>query len=312
MSTDARERPLFLKPVPLSSLHDDALAFLTAKEAEGVSPKTRKIYSDELRGLVAFLEARGVHHVRDVAPTDLRAYLLALAERRNPGGCHIAFRVMRTFLLWWERETEPRGWSNPIRKVKAPKLRPEPLEPVSLETVKAMLQACDGKTLADARDKALIMALLDSGLRASEFLALNLEDVNLATGAVRVQQGKGGKWRTVFLSPKTRLAVRRYLRLRGDVKDNEPLWAAVDGRRLAYEGLRQILRRRAMQAGVPAPSPHDFRRAAALLMLRNGIDLVSLQRLLGHSDLSVIQRYLKQTQDDLAEAHQRASPVNWL
>ncbi|GAB4405088.1 MAG: hypothetical protein Kow00123_17150 [Anaerolineales bacterium] len=89
-----------------------------------------------------------------------------------------------------------------------------------------------------------------------------------------------------------------------------PLWITRTGDRLTYWGLRQILRRRAERAGVPAPSPHDFRRAFALAALRNGVDLISLQRLLGHADLTVIRRYLAQTDGDLQAAHAKASPVD--
>ena len=92
-----------------------------------------------------------------------------------------------------------------------------------------------------------------------------------------------------------------------------PLWASRAGTRLTYWGLRMILQRRAERAGVPVPSPHSFRRAFALASLRGGMDVETLRRLLGHSDLSVLSRYLAQTKEDLAEAHGKASPVSrWL
>ena len=93
----------------------------------------------------------------------------------------------------------------------------------------------------------------------------------------------------------------------------DPLWVSVQGNRLTYWGLRQVIRRRAEKAGVPAPSLHSFRRAFALLCLRNGADVYSLQKLMGHSDLSVLRRYLKQTEDDLRATHEKHGPVdNWL
>jgi site-specific recombinase XerD len=83
-----------------------------------------------------------------------------------------------------------------------------------------------------------------------------------------------------------------------------------DGTGLTYWGLCQIARRRAEKAGVPVPSLHSFRRAFALYALKNGADIYSLQRLMGHSGLTVLRRYLKQTEADLLEAHRRAGPVD--
>jgi len=80
--------------------------------------------------------------------------------------------------------------------------------------------------------------------------------------------------------------------------------------RLVYDGLRSILTRRAQEAGVEEPALHDFRRAFALSMLRNGMDIFTLAKLMGHEGISVLQRYLKQTNLDTEEAHRRAGPVD--
>lgn len=98
--------------------------------------------------------------------------------------------------------------------------------------------------------------------------------------------------------------------VRGELAADAPLWATANGQRLTYWGLRQVIRRRAKAAGVPVPGLHSFRRAFAILSLRGGVDLVSLQRLMGHSDLSVIKRYLAQTEGDLKAAHAKGGPVD--
>ncbi len=83
----------------------------------------------------------------------------------------------------------------------------------------------------------------------------------------------------------------------------------VTGTRLTYNGLRELLRRRARAAGVDEPSPHDFRRGFALAMLRAGVDVLSISRLMGHTSLAVLQRYIKQTDMDGMIAHAKGSPV---
>jgi hypothetical protein len=87
-------------------------------------------------------------------------------------------------------------------------------------------------------------------------------------------------------------------------------WLTDEGEGLTYWGLNEVIRRRAKAAKVKKPGLHDFRRAFALNFLRNGGDIFTLQSLMGHADLQVLRRYLAQTNDDLREAHRKASPVD--
>lgn len=120
--------------------------------------------------------------------------------------------------------------------------------------------------------------------------------------------------RITFLGAKARRELVRYLRLRPDARPSDPLWATETGSRLTYAGLRQVVRRRALRAGLDhEPSLHSFRRSFALFSLRAGCDIYSLQKLMGHADLTVLRRYLAQTEADLKAAHEKAGPVdNWL
>ena len=202
----------------------------------------------------------------------------------------------------------PDGWKNPIRRVKASKLPTDPIEPIQIEEIQQLLKTCQGN-YSGTRDKAMMLGLLDTGARAKEFLNINLEDVDLATGAVMIRQGKGRKPRMVFLGRKSIRAIRKYLLYR---KDNHPaLWISTQGERMTYSALRCFLRRRAEQVGMKGiPTQHDFRRAFALIMLRNGVDIFALQKLMGHSDLQILRRYLAQTDQDIHNAHMRGSPVD--
>ena len=299
-----------IRLLPGSNLARDVQAFLVDRQARGLSPRTVQFYRDELRGLRQFLEGFGINDVQDLSAGHLRAFLLQLGKTRNPGGVHAAYRAMKAFLRWWEVETEPERWSNPIRKVHPPRVRQEPLAPIPLNDLRAMLNTCQRRTFIGDRDRAMMLALLDSGCRASEFVALNLGDVDIASGAVLVRSGKGGRFRTVFFGRRMKRALLRYLRHRPDTESEDPLWVTQDRARLTYGGLRSIVRRRSLRAGISTPSLHSFRRAFAILSLRSGADLVTLQRLLGHCDLSVLRRYLKQTKDDLRAAHEKHGPVD--
>jgi integrase/recombinase XerC/integrase/recombinase XerD len=251
-----------------------------------------------------------VSEIEQIAPDVIRAYLLELEARgANPGGRHAKSRALRAFLTWYQAEAEPDGWTNPITKVKPPKVEVEPIEGISPEDVKRLLAACPD-TFTGIRDRAILLCLLDTGARMREFLALDLADVDTIAGNVVIRKGKNRRPRIVFIGKRTRRALRAYLRLRTD--SSPALWVTSAGDRLAPRSLQSMLERRAAQAGTDAPSPHDFRRACALAMIRAGVDVFTLQRLMGHSDLSVLRVYLAQDANDLERAFEKASPSDRL
>ena len=199
-------------------------------------------------------------------------------------------------------------WENPIRNVNAPRVHVKPLDPIDMDDIHALLNTCQRHTFTGDRDRAIILALLDTGVRAHEFLNIEIADLNIITGAILIRTGKGRKPRTLFLGRTSRRAARAYLKHHRDI--NNALWVTKNGEHLAYCGLRSIMRRRASQAGIATPSLHSFRRAFALNMLRAGVDVYSLQKLMGHADLQVLRRYLAQTDQDTLEAHRRGGPVD--
>ena len=141
-------------------------------------------------------------------------------------------------------------------------------------------------------------------------LDMDLSGIEIITGSMTIKHGKGGKARVVFIGSKTRKVLRAYIKARND---NLPyLWIKLDASVcLDYYGLRAILNRRCIKAGVRKRMPHAFRRAFALNMLRAGCDVYSLQKLMGHADLQILLRYLAITREDTRAAHQRSSPVDF-
>ena len=192
----------------------------------------------------------------------------------------------------------------------APKVPVEILEPVKSDEVLQLLSFCDTKSMLGLRDCAIILTLMDTGIRASELLAINNKDLDLRNGKIIIRKGKGDKYRIVFISEKTQRLIRAYLNERSDF--SPVLWITKTGTQLQYSGLRQIIRRRSKDANIDSPSLHSFRRYFALQMLRSGVDIFSLQKLMGHSDIQILRRYLQQTEEDIRSAHQLGGPVNRL
>jgi integrase/recombinase XerD len=270
---------------------------------------TLLFYRSKLKDFIEFCSSNNIQKVFQIEPTHIRTFILILQEKgHNPGGVHSYYRVIKAFLRWFENEYEPENWKNPIVLVKAPKNPVIQLDAVNIEVAQAIINVCPRNTFFGARDRAIIFCLLDTGLRASELCSMNIDDVNYITGEVHVLKGKGRKPRYVFLGSKSRKALRTYIRFRQD--DNDALWLSRNHTRLGYWSLESMIHRRAKEANVHAPTLHSFRRWFALTCLRSGMDAFSLQELMGHADLQVLRRYIKQTSLDLQTAHQRASPVD--
>ncbi len=310
MSTKAHEQRIITFSVS-SDMQTWIEAFLHDRQAAGVSPGTLKFYQDKFKNLLTFAQLRAVNEPGEIDALFIRNFLLWLQERgNNAGGVHQHYRALRAFVRWWALETEPVQWKNPFAKVKPPKLNPEPLEPVSLADIEKLLAAC-GDEKQGIRDRAIFLTLLDTGSRASELTALNVQDYNPVNGSLYIRHGKGDKFRVVFLGQTARRVMRRWLAERGtQAGPLFPSWQT--GERLTYSGLREAVKRRAAAAGIEPPELHSFRRAFAINCLRCGMDVFSLQTLMGHADLQIVRRYLKQTESDLSAAHAAASPVDKL
>lgn len=282
--------------------------FLLDRHSQGLSERTVSFYDEKLRGFYSYCLMNDKTTIGEITSQFLRNYFLSLDQTgHNAGGCHAFFRTLRAFFNWYENEIDEEGFRNPMRKIKPPRVRTEPLQPANIEDIGKMLKVCEN-TVFGFRDRAILLVLMDTGARAQELLCLDRKDVDQVTGNIHITRGKGGKPREAFIGRTTRVALRKYMR--HIPPDIEYLWLSREGSRLSYGGLRSIMRRLSERAGVLTPSIHSFRRYFALEMLRSGVDVFSLQLLMGHADIQVLRRYLKQTNTDTLEAHLKGRPVD--
>lgn len=275
----------------------------------GLSPSTIKYYKEQLAYFQEFLKSKNIATINPITAKIIRDYLAYLEEKGlNAGGQSAAYRAIRAMQYWWETEMEG-DYQAPIRKVEAPKVNTEPVPGITPEEIQKLVDSCRGEN--EKRDRAIFLVLFDTGVRAHELINLNISDVNFISGSVIVRHGKGDKSRMVFLGVKSRRALKAYLRRRGTVKPADPLFATDDGDRIKYWTLKDMLYRRSKDAKLNGtPFLHDFRRAFALALWRNGTDIVTISRLMGHSSIEVLKRYLAQDEEDLAKAHAKSSPVD--
>jgi len=285
--------------------------FLIDRRARQLSRRTIENYGEKLQRFREFARDRRIRSFEEVTANDIRSFIVMLEEEgHNKGGVHSFWRPLKTIFLWFENEFEPDDWKNPIRKVVAPKANTDPIPGVPMSDVLRMIDTCDPRTFTGMRDIAIFRTLLDTGVRRSEFCNMRIMDINLDTGEIHVPVGKGDKARAVVVGPTARRDINRYLRKRQSKDPRDWLWVTKGNTQLQPMGLREIIRRRAKMANVACPSPHDFRRTFALECLRNGMDIIQLRRLMGHTSTKVLERYLALQTEDLLEAHEKCGPVD--
>lgn len=199
---------------------------------------------------------------------------------------------------------------NPVRQIKAPIAEKKTVVPLSRAEILALLESAFHSPYPyySYRDRAIIFTLLDTGIRATELCNLQIKDLNRVTRHIRVV-GKGRKERLVPISEETIEAIEEYLRMRGDINHTSPLFALKSGKPMERCKLRKILAEIGHKSGVSHVFPHRFRHTFAIQFLRNGGNIYLLQKILGHSTLDMVKRYLAIAQHDIDHDHAIASPV---
>lgn len=286
-------------------LRDAYSVFLVDRKARGFTTSTVRYYEQKLGAFVTWAEQDGVHTIAQLKADTVRAYIVCLQERGLKEATVIgAARAVRAFSNFAVAE----GWvaRSPMATVPNPKPAKRILPAFSAEEVVRLLTAAP-----DARARALVLFLLDTGLRAAEAAKLNGGDIDLQSGTVRVNEGKGRKDRISFLGAKSRRALVTYYAAAGWPAQDEAVWRNErTGERLTDSGLRQLLHEVGEQARVDHCHPHTFRRTFALWSLRRGMNVHALARLMGHVDIQVLRQYLPLVEADLQAAHRNAAPVD--
>jgi integrase/recombinase XerC len=301
-------------PVDVAALPDEVRRFERWLEGERrASPETRRAYLSDLASYASYLGEVGVALVPS-SPTAVRGWLGREAATCGPTSIGRKLSTARSFYRFLVKERV--ATSNPARAVQAPR-RPRKLPEVLPEAdVAALLDApADGAPLA-LRDHAFLELLYSSGLRVSELTGLDLDDLDLAEGLVRVL-GKGRKERVVPVGGPARDALRRWIEggrpalLSGPdaVRARGALFVNYRGGRLSPRSVARRLDRWVTAAGLPRHvHPHVLRHCFATHLLSGGADLRGIQELLGHASLSTTQRYTHLDWKRLAEVYDRAHP----
>ncbi|HEY5183895.1 MAG TPA: tyrosine-type recombinase/integrase [Actinomycetes bacterium] len=262
--------------------------------AERKSPATIKVYGDGVRRFQAWAALNHRDPVLDRAA--VAAFVADLLDGgAEPATARSRHLALRRFTAWLVEEGELA--TDPLVGSRPPKLDTKIIPVLDDEQLKALVRACQGATLRDRRDEALVRLMAETGMRAGEVVALRVGDVDLHKGLVVVRRGKGGRGRTVSVGPQATRALDRYLRLRRAhrLADTAEMWLGDRGKTLNYYGLHAALRTRATQAGIERFHPHMLRHTAASRWLAAGGSEGGLMAVAGWTRRDMIDRYARAT-----------------
>jgi integrase/recombinase XerC len=289
----------------------DFLDYLTY--ARNVSINTVGAYRDDLESFTGFLcndyftFARDQLDLRRIDHVAVRSYLAHLA-RKKLSRASIArhLSALRSFFKYLMREEIVEA--NPARGVATPRREKHLPSVLQASDIAVLLEAPDLSSALGIRDRAWLELLYASGLRISELVGIDLDDIQIRARLVKVR-GKGAKERIVPFGTKAEEAIRAYLPVRNGSEDESALFVNYRGERITARSVRRLfngyVRDTSLRAGV---SPHTLRHSFATHLLNAGADLRAIQELLGHASLSTTQKYTHLNDWQLIEVYKKAHP----
>jgi len=269
------------------------------------SVQTLRAYRNDLYQYLSFLVGEGCHDLESVTRLLLRGFL-AYLKKQDYSKTTIARKLVsiRSLYKFLCREGILKG--NPAENIRAPKLEKKLPGFMSIKQTETLLDLPVMDTVSGVRDRAIMETLYSTGMRVSELVGTDIDDIDFFNEVVKVK-GKGRKERLQPIGNHALDAIRSYLDKRGS--DNKALFLNKRGGRLTERSVARMLEKYVKMAGMSLNiSPHTFRHSFATHLLDSGADLRSVQELLGHANLSSTQIYTHITTERLKQVYDKAHP----
>ncbi|MGD9118534.1 MAG: tyrosine-type recombinase/integrase [Dehalococcoidia bacterium] len=297
--------------------------FKLSCQTEGLSPKTTEWYTSFLLRFLGFLDQNELPaQLNHIEKIHIRQFILYLQqEARTPyktkplSGATVQgyVRALKAFFAWAEREEYIP--TNVMTKIPIPKAEIRVINTFSETQVQSLFNLCLSSNGNSIRNTLILLLLLDCGLRVSELTGIQLDDINLEEGIIKIRKAKGNKERYVPVGNIAQKFLWKYI----NTSRPKPLTPHITnlllndkGLPLTKNGVQQMLRRYSKKAGIKGTrcSPHTCRHTFARNYLMNGGDIFSLQKILGHSSLASVRIYLNLFSADIKKQHRQFSPVD--
>jgi len=300
-------------------LVDEFIKYLSVERNASVN--TRLGYGRDLRQFYFFVKDSGYFDSDDFDPGSVTEAIVTAFVYRLYNECGRAavarkLSAIRSFFRFLVKKGVVK--SNPAELVPTPKIEKFLPQVLTVEETESLIKASgnagtEDRVLNGLRDLAILEVLYSSGIRVSELTGLCMKDVDLAAGIIKVM-GKGGKERRAYLGDYAIASLRAYIeRARnmpgGDCGDS-PLFMGKGGKPVSQRTVQRLVKRYVAKSGInKTPTPHSLRHSFATHLLDAGVDLRSIQEMLGHSKLSTTQRYTRVGIESLMAAYDKAHPL---
>lgn len=307
------------------------------------SPNTINDYKTTFRYFMDFVGAETV--LDDITPADVEAFLAHMADspitymqgvteqyaKGNERKRRRSAKTLRNYhtglsSLWTYATTHDYASEHILHDVKGAYVPKVPVQPLTADEVKKLLKACTRTRpyknkvshvtnwrITSERDKAIIAMAVETGLRASELCDLKIKDVIFGVGGgnVYVESGKGDKSRQVPFGPKCASILHKWTIVRDSFEPNDPFFINLQrnaGMAMQRAVLGRLIKRIGKKAGIRV-TPHRLRHTAACMMVQNGMNAFTVQRILGHENINTTMRYVRAANIDMEKAMRNASPL---
>ncbi|NQS88770.1 tyrosine-type recombinase/integrase [Patescibacteria group bacterium] len=300
--------------------------FLIAKQVEGKSKATLSFYSQNLTRFLWWLKENNHHLAIEAIDTNVirtffsyvhnspKRWQVGSQSSQQPASMATVdayWRTLQSLFSWLIKEGAISPDINPIQRIPRPRVPVKVIQDIPLELIKTALDLWDENSFVGARNRAIIIMLLDTGMRLMECAGLSISDIYLEKGYLKIW-GKGQEQRWAHLGSIAKKALKQYLEMRSEY-DNNALWLNLSGKPFSRAGIQTMIRRLSKLGGNVRWSPHTFRNTFSIGYLRAGGDPFTLQILGGWKDLEMPRRYCAALKvEDAFRVHEIASPADKL
>ncbi len=292
----------------MEKLIPDFITYLL--QVKNASKSTLSSYERDLKRLTAFLDSKGIKRPDEVTATALNSYILFL-EREGFSTATISRNVasMKAFFHYVLEIHMTK--EDPTKMIKAPRIDKKAPEILTVAEVERLLQQPDGSTAKGIRDKAMLELLYATGMRVTELITVQMEDLNLKLSYVVCRDEE--KERVIPFGPAAQKAILQYLEesreqfLKG--RDSGFLFVNCSGHSMSRQGFWKLMKQYAKEAGIKADiTPHTIRHSFAAHLVQNGADLKAVQEMMGHADIATTQIYLNLRANQMRDVYLKAHP----
>lgn len=279
-------------------------------QVKNASQSTIMSYQRDLKKLFAFLRSKGIEDIHDVTSTSLNSYVLFL-EKEGFSTATVSRNVasMKAYFHYvFSRHEVP---EDPTEVIKAPHIEKKAPEILTTQEVAELLDSPRKDTPKGCRDKAMMELLYATGVRVTELISFQMEDLNLNMNYIICRDEE--KERVIPIGTAARQALLQYLSWARDsfLKGNESghLFVNCSGKPMSRQGFWKLIKQYAERAGITKDiTPHTLRHSFAAHLVQNGADLKAVQEMLGHSDISTTQIYMNMNVNRVRQVYAKAHP----